>query len=59
MAIANQNEFPRNLCEFWLQGGHIESAFPPSLTLVAEPFREAERNPISHASTRPVSNRRA
>ena len=35
MAIANQNEFPRNLCESGCRGGHIESAFPPSLTLVA------------------------
>ena len=25
-------------------------------TIPAEPFQEAERNPISHASTRPVSN---
>ena len=31
MAIANQNEFPRNLCESG--SGGMESAFPPSLTL--------------------------
>jgi len=44
MAIANQNEFPRNLCESGCRG-HIESAFPPSLTL--GPYSDPARGPLT------------